>query len=77
MSYDNWKLSNPQDDGWTSDEVVSCCGMDADDAIESALVDDELIAVCIHCGELWPDKIDRWEYEEIQRDNAKEYNRDE
>tara|TARA_A100001391_G_scaffold194003_1_gene169899 strand:+ start:1903 stop:2190 length:288 start_codon:yes stop_codon:yes gene_type:complete len=28
MSYDNWKLSNPQDDGWASDEVTSCCGVD-------------------------------------------------
>ena len=26
MTYDNYKLSNPQDDGWTSDEVTSCCG---------------------------------------------------
>ena len=28
MSYDNWKLSNPQDDGWTSHEVTSCCGVE-------------------------------------------------
>ena len=26
MTYDKWKLSNPQDDGHTSDEVTSCCG---------------------------------------------------
>jgi len=28
MSYDKWKLSNPHDDGWTSDEVTSCCGVE-------------------------------------------------
>ena len=28
MTYDNYKLSNPQDDGWTSDEVTSCCGVE-------------------------------------------------
>jgi hypothetical protein len=77
MSYDKWKTSNPQDDGWTSDEVVTCCGMDAFDAVESRLIDDEIIEVCRHCGEAWPNIIDRWEYEEIQRDNAQEYNRDE
>tara|TARA_A100001201_G_C4030077_1_gene183319 strand:+ start:119 stop:355 length:237 start_codon:yes stop_codon:yes gene_type:complete len=77
MSYDKWKTSNPQDDGWTADEVVACCGMDAFDAVESRLIDDEIIEVCIHCGEAWPNNIDRWEYEEIQRDNAQEYNRDE
>tara|TARA_Y100000114_G_C11661306_1_gene279188 strand:+ start:426 stop:659 length:234 start_codon:yes stop_codon:yes gene_type:complete len=77
MSYDKWKTSNPQDDGWTADEVVACCGMDAFDAVESRLIDDEIIEVCIHCGEAWPNNIDRWEYEEIQRDNAQEYNKDE
>ena len=34
MSYDKWKTSNSQDDGWTADEVVACCGMDAFDAVE-------------------------------------------
>ena len=77
MSYDKWKTSNPQDDGWTADEVVACCGMDAFDAVKSRLINDEIIEVCIHCGEAWPDNIDRWEYEERQRDNAQEYNRDE
>lgn len=77
MTYDNWKLSNPHDDRWHSDELVSCCGMDADNAIESRLIDDELIEVCIHCGEAWPDKIDRYEYEQKMHDDAQEYNRDE
>ena len=27
MNYDQWKLSNSHDDGWTSDEVTSCCGV--------------------------------------------------
>ena len=35
MNYDNWKLSNPIDDGYGYDMVSNCCGakMDEDTGI--------------------------------------------
>ena len=50
MSYDKWKLSNPQDDGWTSDEVTSCCG--AEERVKENLCDDRQIFYCSECGEV-------------------------
>ena len=50
MSYDNWKLSNPQDDGWTSHEVTSCCGVE--ERIKHNLCDDSEIYYCSECGEI-------------------------
>ena len=43
MSYDNWKLSNPQDDGWASDEVTSCCGVDQEGSGLSNCCDAKLV----------------------------------
>lgn len=76
MSYDNWKLSNPQDEGWYSDLVTSCCG--AEEEIKENLCDDSKIFYCSECGETngFYNMVELYEYEEIQRDNANEFNRD-
>jgi hypothetical protein len=77
MSYDKWKLSNPHDDGWTSDEVTSCCG--AEERVKENLCDDSQIFYCSECGEdnNWYELIEYWEYQERKRDDAQEYNNDE
>ena len=77
MSYDKWKTSNPQDDGWTTDEVTSCCG--AEERVKENLCDDRQIFYCSECGEdnHWYELIEYWEYQERKRDDAQEYNRDE
>ncbi len=69
MFYDNYKLSNPQDDGWTSDEVTSCCGCSQ----ISTLIDDEIVSVCDDCGEAYPSMIEPHEYQERQREKYDEY----
>ena len=54
MSYDNWKLSNPQDDGWTSDEVTSCCGVEQERSGVSNCCDAKFWAetdICSKCKE--------------------------
>jgi predicted amidophosphoribosyltransferase len=68
MTYDNYKLSNPQDDGWTSDDVTSCCGCSQ----TSTLIDDEIVSVCDDCGEAYPSMIEPYEYEERQREKYEE-----
>ena len=77
MSYDNWKLSNPQDDGWTSDEVTSCCGVE--ERIKHNLCDDSEIYYCSECGEdnYAYEIISQHEYNERRREDAQEYNSDE
>lgn len=77
MSYDKWKLSNPHDDGWTSDEVTSCCG--AEERIKENLCDESKIYYCSECGEdnYTYELISEYEYQERRREDAQEYNRDE
>ncbi len=77
MSYDKWKLSNPHDDGWTSDEVTSCCGVEQH--VKENLCDESKIYYCSECGETddWYTLMSPYEYQEMMRDNAQEYNRDE
>ena len=58
MNYDNWKLSNPIDDGYGYDMVSNCCG--------AVLYDDT--DVCSDCKEHCS-PIEDYEYEEIQREN--------
>ena len=67
MSYDNWKLSNPQDDGWTSHEV------------KHNLCDDSEIYYCSECGEdnYAYEIISQHEYNERSREDAQEWSRDE
>ena len=58
MNYDDWKLSNPIDDGYGYDMVSNCCG--------AVLYDDT--DVCSDCKEhCFP--IEDYEYDEIQREN--------
>ena len=72
MTYDKYKLSNPQYDGWTSDEVTSCCG-DECEQIEDENC--ELQIVCIACG-YYCDMIEPHEYEERQREKYAEMKED-
>ena len=58
MSYDNWKLSNPIDDGYGYDMVSNCCG---------ARVYDET-DVCSDCKEHC-EPIEDYEYDERQRES--------
>ena len=58
MTYDQWKLSNPIDDGYEYNMVSNCCG---------ARVCDET-DICLECAEHC-DIIEDYEYEAIQKEN--------
>ena len=58
MNYDDWKLSNPIDDGYGYNMVSNCCG--------AVLYDDT--DVCSDCKEHCC-AIEDYEYDEIQRQN--------
>jgi len=49
MSYDNYKLSNPHDDGHYGDEVSSCCGAEYTKEHDKEL--DDWFYYCIDCGD--------------------------
>ena len=54
MTYDKWKLSNPQDDGHTSDEVTSCCGVEQEGSGASNCCDSRFWGhtdICNECKE--------------------------
>tara|TARA_R100000742_G_C4231722_1_gene53134 strand:+ start:287 stop:505 length:219 start_codon:yes stop_codon:yes gene_type:complete len=57
-NYDNWKLSNPVDDGCGYDLVSNCCG---------SLYHEEQF-ICFGCGEPC-EEIDLNEYNNIQKEN--------
>tara|TARA_R100000655_G_scaffold42676_1_gene78695 strand:+ start:1293 stop:1487 length:195 start_codon:yes stop_codon:yes gene_type:complete len=63
MSYDNYKLSNPNDDGYYSEEVSNCCGAKV------------LEMVCSQCGDDC-EEIDAHEYAEKMSEYFKELNND-
>ena len=65
MNYDQWKLSNPVDDGYGYDMVSNCCG---------ARVDESEVR-CLDCGE-GCEAIEDYEYEAIQLENYKEMRAD-
>tara|TARA_R110001632_G_scaffold102278_4_gene210455 strand:+ start:334 stop:567 length:234 start_codon:yes stop_codon:yes gene_type:complete len=77
MNYDNWKLSNGQDDGWNSDEVTSCCGKEQH--IKESLAHDDKVYYCSECGETdnWYTLMEEYEYEEMMEEDANEIDRDE
>ena len=92
MSYDKWKLSNPQDDGWASDEVTSCCGVEQEGSGASNCCDARFWAetdICGSCKEHAEEymrcsecdsqytMISEYEYNERRREDAQEHNRDE
>ena len=82
MTYDQWKLSNPVDDGYGYDMVSNCCGAKfwAETDICSACKEHaEEYMICTECGE---DEecytlITLHEYQERRREDAQEFNRDE
>ena len=59
MSYDNWKLSNPIDDGYVYQMVSLCCGTEYDE--------DNTGINCLCCGEEC-DIIEDYEYKQIRYD---------
>ena len=66
MNYDDWKLSNPIDDGHGYNMLSDCCGV----------VMDHDIDICPECKEHC-EAIEDYEYEAIQRENYLEDMRDE
>ena len=66
MWYDNWKLSNPTDDGYGYDLVSKCCGARLDQTEE----------ICLDCKE-GCEAIEDYEYEAIQKENYLEDRADE
>ena len=87
MNYDDWKLSNPIDDGYGYNMVSSCCGVEIIDGDRSNCCDAKLLGetgicseckehadsyeVCGECGDEC-DEIEDYEYEAIQRENYEE-----
>ena len=65
MTYDQWKLSNPIDDGYGYDMVSNCCGTKVCHETD----------VCLKCAEHC-DLIEEYEYEEIQKENYLEERND-
>ena len=61
MNYDDWKLSNPIDDGYGYDMVSNCCGAKMDEEID----------VCLNCNEGCV-AVEDYEYEACKRENAAE-----
>tara|TARA_R100001510_G_scaffold52248_1_gene52784 strand:+ start:253 stop:468 length:216 start_codon:yes stop_codon:yes gene_type:complete len=65
MNYDQWKLSNPVDDGYGYDMVSNCCGARMDE-------DQYLCYKCKdHC-----EPIEDYEYKELQRESYLEMKAD-
>lgn len=51
MNYDQWKTSNPQDEGCLSDLVTSCCGSEEQGSEASNCCDSKFWAETDICGE--------------------------
>ena len=66
MNYDQWKLSNPYDDGYGYDMVSNCCGAQYDDLEER----------CTKCKEHC-EGIEDYEYEARIRESIAEDRMDE
>ena len=80
MNYDQWKLSNPIDDGYGYGMVSRCCGAEIIEGETSNCSEckehaDVIEMVCAECGEEC-DEIEDYEYEAIQRENWAEMMRD-
>jgi len=61
MNYDEWKLSNPIDDGYGSDMVSDCCGAKMD----------EDRGLCYECKDHC-EPMEDYEYEELQKESHAE-----
>ena len=57
MNYDNWKLSNPIDDGYGYEMLSDCCGAKMD----------EDIGICFECKEHC-EPIEDYEYEAARKE---------
>ncbi len=93
MNYDNWKLSNPIDDGFGYNMVSKCCGAEIVEGETSNCCDAKFIGetdICSDCKEHADiiemmcsecgeecDEIEDYEYEAIQRENYLEDMRNE
>jgi len=91
MNYDNWKLSNPIDDGHGTSMVSNCCGAEIVEGERSNCCGATFWAgdicnecrehacveemCCEECGDVC-DEIEDYEYEEQQRESAEEMSRD-
>jgi len=66
MSYDNWKLSNPIDDGYGYNMVSNCCGA----------VMEEMEQRCPNCKEGCI-AVEEYEYESARKESYEEMRADE
>mgnify|MGYP003146427221 CR=1 FL=1 len=57
MNYDDWKLSNPIDDGYGYNMVSNCCGAKMDEEID----------VCLNCHEGCV-AVEDYEYEATRKE---------
>jgi hypothetical protein len=65
MNYDDWKLSNPIDDGCGYNMISNCCGANIDEEID----------VCLNCNEHC-EAIEDYEYEAARKEAYKEMQAD-
>ena len=88
MNYDNWKLSNPIDDGCCYDMVSRCCGAEIVEGNISNCCGAKMVGetdICSDCKEHADkedmccaecgyecDEIEDYEYEELERENYQE-----
>jgi len=64
-NYDNWKLSNPIDDGNGYNLISNCCGSSLDESEQ----------ICLECLE-GCEPIEDYEYKAIQKENYLESRED-
>ena len=92
MNYDNWKLSNPTDDGFGYNMVSKCCGAEIVEGDVSNCCGAKMhpdYDICSECKEHADrydmccdecgdvcDEIEDYEYEQIQKENYEESRRD-
>ena len=91
MNYDTYKLSNPIDDGFCTEMVSSCCGVEIIDGETSDCCDARMwnntdicgdckehadtYEVCGECGEEC-DEIEDYEYRALEKESYEEMMRD-
>tara|TARA_R100000654_G_scaffold48551_1_gene74707 strand:+ start:2615 stop:2911 length:297 start_codon:yes stop_codon:yes gene_type:complete len=92
MNYDDWKLSNPIDDGYGYNMVSACCGSEIVEGDISNCCGAKMVAetdICSECKEHADteemccsecgeecDEIEDYEYEALERENYNEMRAD-
>ena len=92
MNYDDWKLSNPIDDGYGYNMVSACCGSEIVEGYISNCCGAKMVAetdICSECKEHADteemccsecgeecDEIEDYEYEALERENYNEMRAD-